>query len=139
MQRVLSLIFIVILFSCSAQKELYVDNPQILSFGSGGGFTNQSIEYRLHSDGKLWKFKGLENDSSLLKQIKKGDTRNIFNEAYKLGLDTLKFSNPGNMSYYIHIKSKTLDNKILWSNGNNQMQYEIIEFYKTLINYTLPK
>lgn len=139
MQRVLSLIFIVVLFSCSAQKELYVDNPQILSFGSGGGFTNQSIEYRLHSDGKLWKFKGLENDSSLLKQIKKEDTRQIFNKAYKLGLDTLKFNNPGNMSYYIHIKSKTLDNKILWSNGNNQMQYEIIEFYKTLINYTLPK
>lgn len=139
MQKVLLLIFIVALFSCSAQKELYVDNPQTLSFGSGGGFTNQSIEYRLYSDGKLWKFKGLENDSSLLKQMKKGDTKKIFNEAYKLGLDTLKLNSPGNISYFINIKSKTLDNKIIWANGNSQTQSEIIEFYKTLINYTLPK
>jgi len=139
MRRILSLLLLVVLLSCNAQRELFVDNPQILSFGSGGGFTNQSIEYKLYSDGMLWVFKGLENDSSLLKQLKKTDTRKIFNEAHKLGLDTLKLNSPGNMSYFIQIKSKTLNNKIVWANDGSQTQYQINEFYKTLINFTRPK
>lgn len=139
MKRFLSLLFLIVLFSCNTQKEIFVDNPQILSFGSSGGFTNQSTEYRLHSDGKLWDFKGLEKDSTLLRQLKKRDTKKLFNEAYDLGLDTLKLNSPGNMSYFIQIKSKTLFNKVVWANDGNQTQKKTNEFYKKLINYTKPK
>jgi hypothetical protein len=133
-------IFTIILFSlfasCSTQREIFVDNPQILSFGSGGGFTNQTIEYKLHSDGKLWKYRGLENDSSWLKQLKKSQTKKIFRQAYHLGLDTLNLNSPGNMNHFIRLESKTLDNQVVWEKGSRQTQTEIIEFYKTLNQLT---
>ena len=138
MKKILSFILMVALFSCSAQKEVAVDNPQTLSFGSGGGFTNQSITYKLQSDGKLWEFRGLENDSSFLKQLKKSQTKKIFKQAYQLGLDTLNLNSPGNMNNFIRLKSKTLDNKVVWAEGSNQAPLRIVEFYKTFINYTKP-
>jgi len=135
----LPLIFLVFLFSCNPQKEIYVNNPKTLSFGSEGGFTNQRTEYRLQSDGKLWKLKSLEKDSSLVKQLKKKNTKKVFEETFKLGLDTLKLNSPGNMSYFIQIKSKTIDNKIVWANDGSQSNSVLYEFYKSLVNYTTTK
>lgn len=123
------------IFSCSTQRELYVDNPQVLRFGSAGGFTNQTVVYKLQSNGKLWKYGGVENDSSELKQLKKSQTRKLFEQAYLLGLDTLNFYMPGNMNNFIQMKSKTMDNKIVWPKGNPEVPTEIPDFYKTLISY----
>lgn len=139
MKSVLSIILFISIFSCSTQKEVYVDNPQVLRFGSAGGFTSQAVVYKLQSNGKLWKYGGIENDSTELNQLKKSQTRKLFEQAYQLGLDTLNLYKPGNMNNFIQIKSKTMDNKIVWPKGNPEVPIEIPDFYKTLMSYTNEK
>jgi hypothetical protein len=139
MRYIFTIILFSLLLSCSTQREIYVDNPQSLSFGSGGGFTGQTVEYKLQSDGKLWKYRSMEKDSSWLEQLKKKQTKKVFKQAYQLGLDTLMLNKPGNMNHFIRLKSKTLDNKIVWAKDSKQVSNEIAEFYKILINYTKPK
>ncbi|MCF6170967.1 MAG: hypothetical protein L3J31_05805 [Bacteroidales bacterium] len=139
MKKILSFVLLATLFSCSAQKELADKHPRSLSFGSSGGFTNQSITFELKPDGKLWKFKGLENDSSLVKQLKKSQAKKVFKQALQLGLDTLTLNSPGNMSNFIRLKSKTVDNKIVWATDSNEAPAAITEFYQLLINHSKPK
>lgn len=136
MKRLLSIVLLFSIIACSSQKEVYVDNPQILSFGSMGGFTNQNTIFKLKSDGELWKYISFDQDSILVAQLKKSQTRKLFEEAYKIGLDTLDLNSPGNMSSFIQIESKTMENKVVWPKDNEQMQTEITDLYSTLIHYT---
>ena len=138
MKIIFPLVLVFALFSCNTPKEIFVDNPHTLRFGSAGGFTNQTIVFKLLSDGKLWKSDGLEKEPILLKQLKKSQTKKIFNQAYQLGLDTLNLNSPGNMNNFIQLKTKTLDNKIVWAKDSKQASPEVIDFYKTLINYSKP-
>lgn len=126
------LVLVLFLFSCSAQKEIYLDNPHMISFGSSGGFTNVNTTYKIFSDGKLWKIREATNDSSLLKQIKKSATKKLFKNAYALGLDTLNYDKPGNMSRFIIFKSKKFSNKIYWEGKNEVLD----DYYKSLIELT---
>lgn len=138
MKGILSIILFFTFFSCTTQKEVYVDNPHTLRFGSAGGFTNQTLVFKLLSDGKLWKSDGLEKEPVFLKQLKKSQTKKIFNQTYQLGLDTLNLNSPGNMNNFIQLKTKNLDNKIVWAKDSKQASPEVIDFYKTLINYSKP-
>lgn len=117
------------MFSCGAQKEIYQDNPHMISFGTSGGFTNVNTTYKLFSNGKLWKIREATNDSSLMKQIKKSVTKKYFKNAYDLGLDTLNYKKPGNMSRFLVFKSKDFNNKISWQGKNETFD----EYYESLL------
>jgi len=123
---------VMFLFSCSAQKEIYQDNPHMISFGTMGGFTNVNTTYKLFSDGNLWKTRKATNDSSLMKQIKKSATKKLFKTAYALGMDTLNYDKPGNMSRFIIYKSKNFNNKVVWEGKNETLD----GFYESLLLLT---
>ncbi len=134
MKNLFTVLFITALLSCSTQREVYVDDPHILEFGSAGGFTNQSITYSLQSDGRLWKIRGLQGDSSLLVQLKKSQTKKLFKQAYQMGLDTLEFNKPGNMNNFIRFRTKAFNNQVQWAEGAAPAR--LGEFYKSLIEVT---
>lgn len=136
MKKFLSFVLFISILSCNSQKEIYVDNPQTISFGSTGGFTNESTVFKLHSNGELWIFKSFKSDSSMVVQLRKNQTRKLFEQFYQIGLDTLELKNPGNMSSFIQIMSKTCENKIIWPKGDQQVQPEISDLYKELFSYT---
>jgi hypothetical protein len=128
------LILIVLMVSCSTPKQ-FADNKDLtITFGSQGGFTGQDIYYKLDVDGKLWKFRGIQNDSSLLKQLKKGKTNKVFKQAFKLGMDTLKFQRPGNMNNYIEINSTKIQNKIVWEQGSDGINDVVPNYFNNLNN-----
>lgn len=139
MRYIFTIVLLSLLVSCSTQQEIYVDNPHTLRFGSAGGFTNQTTVFKLLSDGQLFKSDGKGQEAVFVKQLKKSQTKKIFKEVYQLGLDTLAYNHPGNMSEFIQLKTKTTDNKIVWPIDSKEVQTEIVAFYKTLNNYTKPK
>ena len=139
MKIILPFVIIISLFSCNTPKEIFVDNPQTLRFGSSGGFTNQTTVYKLLSNGQLSKSDNITKEAVLLKQLKKNQTKKIFGQVYTLGLDTLRLNSPGNMSNFIQLKTKTLDNKIVWYKDSDQVADELSDFYKILINQTKQK
>ncbi|RLD41563.1 MAG: hypothetical protein DRI89_09515 [Bacteroidetes bacterium] len=139
MRYIFAIILFSLLLSCSTQKEIFVDNPQTLRFGSSGGFTNQTIVYKLLSNGQLSKSDNITKEAVLLKQLKKSQTKKIFRQVYALGLDTLRLNSPGNMSNFIQLKTKTVDNKMVWYKDSDQVADELSDFYKILINQTKQK
>jgi len=139
MKQFLPLLLLIFLFSCSTQKEIYIDNPHTLRFGSAGGFTNQTTVYKLLSDGSLSKTDGLTKETTLLKQLRKSQTKKVFKQAYQVGIDTLKLDKPGNISNFIQLKTKSVDNKIIWYKDSDQTPEEITTFYKNLIQLTTTK
>jgi len=139
MRYTFTIVLFSLLLSCSTQREIYIDNPQTLRFGTAGGFTNQTTVYKLLSNGKLSKSDGLNTEAVFLKQLKKSQTKKIFTQLYALGLDTLNLNSPGNMNIFIQLKTKTLDNKIVWPMDSKQASPELVDFYKTLISYTKTK
>ena len=105
MKIILPIILVFAIFSCNTPKEIFVDNPQTLRFGSSGGFTQQTMVYKLLSNGQLSKSDDITKESVLLKQLKKSQTKKIFGQVYTLGLDTLNLNSPGNMSNFIQLKT----------------------------------
>jgi len=131
------LILIVFMVSCSTPKQFAGSEDLTISFGTQGGFTGQSIYYKLDADGKLWRFRGIQNDSSLLKQLKKGKVNKVFKQAFKLGLDTLEFSSFGNMNNYIEIINKNKQNKIVWEQGSDEIGDVISDYFRDLNNLVI--
>ena len=134
MTRAGLLIILISIMSCNVPKQLAENENLSISFGTYGGFTGESVFYKLEANGKLWKFRGLQNDSSLFKQLKKGKVNIVFKQAFKLGVDTLKFQRPGNMNNYIEISSTEMLNKIVWEQGSDEINDDVSNYFKDLNN-----
>ena len=132
MNKIYLVTLLLILFSCSAQQQIKNNNPHLLSFGSSGGFTNQTMTFNINEDGILWKVSNLKNDSVFIKNLSKGKLRKVLKSAYSYGLDTIKLSKPGNMTKFIRFKSKSVNNKVEWSGNKETMN----EFYVELMELT---
>lgn len=111
-------ILIVIFASCSFTKQIEKTGITSIAFGTGGGFTNQIITYTLSADGSLWKHNNLSSDSVFIKKVKKGEVSDLFSKAQSQGLDTIHFTNPGNIYHFILISSRGKSNKIVWGSDN---------------------
>lgn len=112
-------VLIVIFASCSLTKQIEKTGYTSIAFGTGGGFTNQITTYTLSADGSLWKQNNLSNDSIFIKKVKKVEVRDLFSKAQNQGLDTLHFTNPGNIYHFILISSRGKSNKIVWGSDDN--------------------
>ena len=121
-----------LLTACNITGKIESTGIQSLSFGTGGGFTNEIKTYTLLSDGALWLHNSLANDSTLIKQVSKNKVNKLFGNALALGLDTLRYSNPGNTYTFITTNKKGVSNKIVWSAGHARLPDGILSFYNNL-------
>ena len=128
-------VLVVILFfsSCSSQKVLNQYAGTEIIFGNGGGFTRQSNEYTLNTDGKLIFVKGIEKDTVLLPSLSKKVTADIYKRLSALGLDSLDFNHPGDRYYFIHEVKNEIGHKVVWGDPSYTVPAEIDEFYKFLM------
>jgi hypothetical protein len=122
------------LFSCkSAQYTPKNYGKSQLIIGSSGGVSGMIREYSLLDNGQLFLSKGVKGEWKALKKIKKPETHEIFNKVDDLGLATLKFNHPGNMTYYILIKQPPRSNEIKWGESGVKTPEAIKEFYNYLM------
>jgi hypothetical protein len=77
---------------------------QQIVIGSSGGVTGMMKEYTLLDNSQLFLSKGIKGEWKELEKLKKPKTKSIFNKAAELGLGTMKFKHPGNMTYYLILK-----------------------------------
>ncbi len=131
-----TLIFLALLFfsSCSSQKVLnrYADTQIV--FGNGGGFTRQSSEYILNTDGEILFVKGIEKDTVVLSPLSKKTTVNIFKKFSESGIDTLTFNHPGDRYYFIkEVKTEVL-HQVIWGDPSYTTPAEVDDLYKLLMS-----
>lgn len=127
---------ILLFSSCTSSKKLAGFSKNNLIFGSGGGITGMTNEYILHFDGTIEKMNSLTNEHTLIKTISKQQSKKLFRQYLNNGLDTLDFSNRGNMSYFVGFKNDSLTKKIIWGGGDEpplkarQIYNDLIELIK---------
>ncbi len=122
----------VVLTACNITGKIESTGIKSLSFGTGGGFTNEIKSYTLLPNGALWLHNSLSKDSTLIKKVSKSKVNNFYSEALDLGLDTLRYSKPGNTYYFIAVNVKGVPNKTEWSAGQTGIPDGILPFYKSL-------
>lgn len=126
------LLLSVLFLGCSSTKRLNEFSKNSLIFGSGGGFTRITNTYTLHVDGTLEKRGGPDTQKISITTISPKESKQLFKEYLKEGFDTLSFSQPGNMSYFIgHIEGQD-EHKILWG-GELPPSENVKVFYEKLL------
>jgi hypothetical protein len=122
------------LFSCKSTNfspKNYSESQLIV--GNGGGVSGMIREYCLLDNGQLFTSKGVSGQWKAMRKLKKTQTREIFNKVTNLGLSTLKFDHPGNMTYYFIIKKPPRSNQIRWGESGVSTPEGIKTFYDYLM------
>ncbi|MDP1623946.1 MAG: hypothetical protein Q8M08_16600 [Bacteroidales bacterium] len=127
--------FLPLLFSCKSTQYTPKNykGSQIIA-GSSGGVTGMMKEYILLDNGHLFLSKGLTGEWKEVRKLKKSKTREIFKKAEILGLSTVKFKHPGNMTYYLNLKQPPRSNEIKWGESGISPPEGISEFYNYLLS-----
>ncbi|MCX6277633.1 MAG: hypothetical protein NT004_06025 [Bacteroidetes bacterium] len=124
----------ILLFSCKSTQytpKNYRETQLIV--GSGGGVSGMIREYCLLDNGQIFVSKGIAGDWKALKYVKSSKVRSFVNRAKDLGLDTIHFNHPGNMTYYFVYKSGKRSNEIKWGQTDKAIPVNINELYKEII------
>lgn len=121
----------IFLTSCTVSSELKDFSKNNLIFGSGGGFVGTSNEYIVHYDGVIEEMNSFSKEKIQIITISKKETKTLFQQFLDSGLDTLEYSVPGNMYYFIGYKNDSVTQKITWG-GEKEPPSEAKELYNIL-------
>jgi hypothetical protein len=123
-----------VLFSCKPTQFTPKNHKgDQLLVGSSGGVTGMLKEFVLLDNGQLFVSNGLKGEWKEVRKLKKSKTKEIFEKATALGLGTLKFKHPGNMTYYLLLKQPPRSNEIKWGESGVEPPDGISAFYEYLI------
>jgi hypothetical protein len=140
MMRILSVLCLLsLLFSCkSTHYTPKTYKAAQLTIGSSGGVSGTIREYILLDNGQLFMSKGINGELKELRKIGKGETARIFKKADELGIGTLKFNHPGNMTYSLTLKKSSGTNAVSWGESGIPAPTGIKEFYDYLVSLVQP-
>ena len=107
--------FVIISSSCKSNKYT-PENPSltVVYFGSGGGFTGAVTEYLLCENGQMFVNNSLEDNWKKLESISKKEANELFENTLLLDWKMLELNDPGNFSYFIRLKNREVNKKIVW-------------------------
>ena len=124
------LLMILLLTSCSGQNKIKTSSDSIIKFGSSGGFTNMTTEYVIMGNRHI--IKRERNTETLLHTLDKKTFKEIYHQIDAIHFKDLKVNEPGNMTYFIEVKTKTFENKASWNDTTDEDQLKTL--YKTLVS-----
>ncbi len=124
--RILTLIVAIsAMFSCSVAKKISSTGVAEINFGSGGGFTGKSMEYKLMANGDLMR------NQEFLRKVDERKVLALFNEAKTL-MD-YDYQNIHNMSFFIRLRdSKGNENRIVWRMMDEDVNQSVTKLYDKL-------
>lgn len=130
---------VTIVLSCASQKkEESTSQGQFIYFGSGGGFSGLSKDFRLSANGRLEQKPNINADWGDIGDIPEATTKQLFNQIDLFNLKTTKHDYPGNRYHYIEVTG-TLNNKITWGNPDHNPAKEIRTLHSILMKLTSKK
>lgn len=95
-------------------------------------------EITLLGNGQCFMSKGVTGELKELKEIRSSDTHKIFKKAEELELSSIKFNHPGNMTYYLILKTPPKSNVVKWGESGISIPPDIKEFYDYLLSVFKP-
>jgi hypothetical protein len=131
----LTVVFLV--FSCKPVEPTTENtaNTKRYAIGKGGGFTGAYTEYILEENGKVYKYDFKYDREVFTKNLGKADLIYFMEKINALGLEGIEINEPGNMSYYIDVRTgKNSINKITWGANLYYAPQELVSLHKELFN-----
>ncbi len=126
---------LLLLNGCHRQRYTPATFPgKQLTFGSGGGFTGQVVEYTLLENGQLFQNNTLTKEIKPLQRLDWKKRKWAFAEAEKLSLDKLSFNHPGNLYYFIQVKQGESSHRVTWGDPTATTPPALEDFYKQLLS-----
>ena len=128
----ISLCLLSVISACSTtQKNTSEPVLNEVSFGNFGGFTNHSTEYFISGDGTVSKTEN--NIQKTIGHLKKKEVKKITNHVKSKEFEKLKINEPGNLTYFITVKTNQYENTVRW---NDETQNPVLkDTYKMLVEF----
>lgn len=121
----MALIAVSSMFSCSVAKKISSTGMSEITFGSSGGFTGKSMEYKLTANGDLML------NREFLRKVDERKVLALFNEAKTL-MD-YDYQNFHNMNVYISLRdSRGNENRIVWRMMDKDVNPSVPKLYDKL-------
>ena len=106
-----------------------------ITFGSGGGFTGEYIEYVIDGDQTLSKSDPSSGELEVIRKVSKTEINIIVIALYDKEIESIDYNVPGNMSKYMEINNEGKLKRLTWSDEEQNESTEKLDFmYKLLIN-----
>lgn len=112
--KLIIVLFVFIITGCKSTSEMvYKSSNFEIEFGNSGGFTNMPMDYYITNDGAI--FKKIDENFNYVKTISNKQL-NDFKKLFKRkDFRKLSINEPGNMTYFLKVKSKKYENNIQWN------------------------
>ena len=127
------------IFACKSKPiNLNTYDQEVITIGSGGGFTGVSTTYYITPTGEVFR-NGLSDTSYI--SVGKLDAKVVdqqFKSYNKMGLDKVSHNDPGNRYYFLSVGKKGKTTPIQWGGGEELNQVlpvfhrNIMELIKSL-------
>jgi len=138
-------LLVTIVLACASQSSNKASD-QYLYFGSGGGFSGMSKDFRLSANGTLQQKPNITEPWGDIGTIKQATTAQLFIQIDQLELRTLNHDYPGNRYHYIKVagwssqnESQPIKNKITWGSADHEPSKEIQKLHGILMKLTSRK
>ncbi len=130
---------ITIVLSCASQKkEESTAQGEFIYFGSGGGFSGLSKDFRLSANGHLEQKPNINADWGDIGDISKTTAKQLFSQIDLFDLKNTNHDYPGNRYHYIEVTGEA-NNKITWGNPDHEPPKEIRTLHSILMKLTSKK
>jgi hypothetical protein len=112
-------------------KELSAQ-PEYLIFGKGGGIAGEVTQYRILSNGKVYKGTGKADILYSQKgKICKSDAKKIY--ADLMNIPDTSFHHPGNIYYFIQVPGDSADVRYTWGDPAYKVPDNLGELYRNTV------
>ncbi len=110
-------VFLILLAIISCNPKTYSPlsyEGEMLEWGTGGGFTGAVKSYCLLDNGIYFKSEDSGKTFQEVGKMKKTEVSQFFDNYNKLGLSSMELNEPGNRYYFLSLKTKESEHKLLW-------------------------
>ena len=130
---------ITIAISCASQNTTSSAGKDTqLYFGSGGGFSGISKDFRLSANGTMQQKPSITSAWGDIGKVPQATTDQLFSQVQQLGISELQHDYPSNRYYYIETKGDA-PNKVMWGNPDHPPADEIKILHSILMKLTTRK
>ena len=118
MKRILALLTIALcLVACKSKTYSLEELPSsFIEMGNYGGFAGSTESFYLFPNGQRFYSHSFSGTKELVSGTKK-DYKSIYKMLKEMGVHDMDLNMAGNMNYYLRIKTKKIDHKLVWSDG----------------------
>ncbi|MFY0645009.1 MAG: hypothetical protein JXR19_11130 [Bacteroidia bacterium] len=118
MKKFLALLAIIATLAACKSKTYSLENlpKSFIEMGNFGGFAGSTESFYLFPNGQRLYSHSISGNKELVSGTKK-DFKSILKELKEMGVMDMTLDQPGNMNYYLRIKTKKIDHKLIWTDG----------------------